>query len=419
MTDTGVKRVQRIRLGSIVIEAAGSAAAHPLRTLLSVLAMGVAVATTAVVVTGLQGFQQYARVTSARAFGSDTFLLAQVVPGQLSRRELSERLQRNPAIRRGDVRFLDRYAADGVLYAPVVQSRGDVVAGSRKLEGAGISGTSPELFLIRELGIDQGRFFGSAESANGAQVTVIGAEVADLLFPGQDPVGRMVRMGGRGFRVVGVQSRQGSGGGVTLDRYVWIPLLAYERVFGSPPSLQVFARATDPAETRRAEDRARMAMRSRRQLQPGKPDNFDLLSPEAARGFVLVLSERVGAAVGPISLMALLAAIVVVTNTSLVSVTQRTQEIGIRRAVGASRGRVVGEVLAESTLISLLGGAGGLLAAHGLLSVVGAVLELPVPLRAETIWASLGAAGLSGLAAGFYPARRASRIEVVNALRAE
>jgi putative ABC transport system permease protein len=381
--------------------------------------MAVAVATTAVVVSGLQGFRQYARISSTRAFGSDSYLLAQVIPGPWSRRELAERLQRNPVIRRSDVRFLERSTSAEVLYAPVIQSRGEVVAGSRKLEGVAINGTSPELFAIRDLGIREGRFFGEAEARNGAQVAVIGAEVADLVLPGQDPLGRLVRLGGRGFRVIGVQSRQGTGGGVSLDRYVWIPLKAFERTFGAPASLQVFARARDPERTERAEALTRTAMRSRRHLGPARPDNFDLLSPEAARGFVLQLSERIGAAVGPVSLLALLAAVVVVTNTSLVSVTQRTREIGVRRAVGATRRRVVMEVLAESTLISLVGGVLGLLLAEALLAVLSSVLDFAVELGQSTLVLGLLAAALAGLAAGFYPARRASRIEVVNALRLE
>ncbi len=403
----------------VAAEAAASAAGHPLRTVLSVVAMAVAVATTAVVVSGLEGFQQYAKASSARVFGSDSYLLVQVVPGQWSRRELAERLQRNPAVRRSDVRFLERYTAADVLYAPVVQTRGEVVAGSQKLEGVAINGTSPELFLIRDLGISEGRFFGEAEADNGSQVAVLGAEVADFVFPGQEPLGRLVRLGGRGFRVIGVQSRQGSGGGVSLDRYVWIPLKAYERTFGAPASLQVFARARDPRQTARAEALTRTAMRSRRHLGPGRPDNFDLLSPEAARGFVLQLSERIGAAVGPVSLLALLAAVVVVTNTSLVSVTQRTREIGIRRAVGATRGRVVAEVLAESTLISLAGGLAGLALAEALLSVLSSVLQFRLDLREPTLLLGLSAAAVAGLAAGFYPAQRAARIEVANALRTE
>jgi putative ABC transport system permease protein len=134
---------------------------------------------------------------------------------------------------------------------------------------------------------------------------------------------------------------------------------------------------------------------------------------------VLQLSERIGAAVGPVSLLALLAAVVVVTNTSLVSVTQRTREIGVRRAVGATRRRVVMEVLAESTLISLVGGVLGLLLAEALLAVLSSVLDFAVELGQSTLVLGLLAAALAGLAAGFYPARRASRIEVVNALRLE
>ena len=194
-------------------------------------------------------------------------------------------------------------------------------------------------------------------------------DIVDALFPGVDPLGRIVRVGGRGFEVVGTQERQGTSGGVSLDRYVWIPLQAFERVFGAPDSLQVFARDPTPERTSAAEDRVRVTMRARRQLAPGKADSFDILTPEAARGFVQGISERISAAAAPISIMALLAAIVVVTNTTLVSVTQRTREIGVRRALGATRRDITLEVLAESSLIALCGGAVGLAAAKVLLSL--------------------------------------------------
>ena len=135
------------------------------------------------------------------------------------------------------------------------------------------------------------------------------------------------------------------------------PIRAYERIYGIPQTLQVFAKAIDPDKFSAAEDRARTTMRARRQLRPGEKDKFDILSPEAARGFVLQIAERIGAAAGPISVMALLAAVVVVTNTTLVSVSERTREIGIRRAIGATRKRIILEVLTESILIALIGGA--------------------------------------------------------------
>ena len=145
-------------------------------------------------------------------------------------------------------------------------------------------------------------------------------------------------------------ARQGQAGGVSLDRYIYIPLGAFERAFGAPATLQVFARAPAGGQASTAESRAYASMRARRQLAPGDADTFDIITPEAARTFVLQLATRISAAAMPLSLMALLAAIVVVANTVLVSVTQRTREIGIRRAVGAPRAQILAEVLAESVL---------------------------------------------------------------------
>jgi putative ABC transport system permease protein len=148
-------------------------------------------------------------------------------------------------------------------------------------------------------------------------------------------------------------------------------------------------------------------------------DNFDLLSPEAARDFVLRLSERVGAAAAPISAMALLAAIVVITNTTLVSVTQKTREIGVRRALGASRADIMREVVAESTLVALAGGLAGALLTAGAVTVLAGALGIDIVVGASTVVWAIAAAAISGLVAGYYPAWRATRIDVIAAVRAE
>lgn len=406
-------------VGESLVQALVTARANPLRSGLAAVAVAAAVTTMVVVIAGLEGVRQYALTAGARSFGSDTFVIAQVVAGQLSRSEVAERLQRNQPIRRADVRFLDQVAGDTLLLAPTAQRAADVRAGSERFEAASVNGTSAALSQIRDIDIADGRFFVRDEEQRAAQVVVLGAEVAATLFPGSDPLGRTVRIGGRGFVVIGTVRPQGTSGGVTLDRYVYMPLQAFERTFGAPATLQVFARGREGHAVGTAEDVARTGMRARRQLRPGQPDAFDILTPEAARSFVLNLSERISAAAGPISAMALLAAVVVVANTVLVSVTQRTREIGVRRALGATRTEVQLEVLLEAALTGFVGGVAGLSVAWMLLGVLERATAAPLSVGTATgVW-SVVAACAAGVAAGWYPARKASRIDVINALRQE
>lgn len=401
-------------------QGASALAAYPMRSALGALAIAVAVATIVTVVTALEGVRLYAEATTARTFGSDTFVIAQVAaPSRVSRRELQEQLARNPPIRRADIRFLDRHADEVALYAPSAQTRAEVSSGSRRLEDAVVTGTTSALAGIRDLNLDRGRFFLPSEDVGGAAVAVIGADVADTLFPTSDPLTQTLRVRGRRFTVIGVQARLGSAGAGSLDKYTWIPLRAYERAFGAPRTLQVFAKAAPGQPTTAAEGRARTSLRAKRALRPGVPDTFDVLTPDAARSFVASLSQRIGAAAGPISMMALLAAIVVVTNTVLVSVTQRTREIGVRRALGARASRIVQEILAESLLLSIAGGLAGALVAWGFLATLEYALDLPLRVAPQTLGIAIAAAAGSGLLAAWYPATRAVALDVVSAIRAE
>jgi len=400
-------------------EAWATIRARPLRALLAALAMSAAVATTAIVQTALNGLARSAREASARAFGSDAFVIAKFASGNLSRRELALRIERNPNITRSDVRFLESVARDRLLYAATTQRSADVSAGGRTFENATLNGTQAALFEIRDVGIERGRPFTREEETSGSPVIVVGRGIVDMLFPAADALGATVRIGNRGYRIVGIQRAEGTAGGASLDRYVWMPIVAFERTFGTPASVQVFAKATDVRQTGAAEDHARTSMRARRHLGPGAPDTFDFITPDAARTFVSAIAERIGAAGPPISLMALLAAIVVVTNTTLVSVTQRTREIGIRRAIGAGRASILVETLAESGLIAVAGGAAGVIAAAGVLSTASRVVGVPLALEWPTALGSFVAAGLSGLLAGWYPARRATSLDIVTALRQE
>jgi putative ABC transport system permease protein len=409
----------RSLLAAGISEALATVRHRPLRALLAATAMAAAVATTAIVQTALDGLARAARDASARAFGSDAFVIAKVATGNVSRRELALRLDRNLDITRADVRFLETVANDRVMYAAIAARAADVVAGGRRFENAAIYGTQAALFDIRDVGLETGRPFTRAEEIGAVPVIVAGRGIVDALFPGSDPLGATVRIGNRAFRIVGIQARQGTAGGTSLDRYVWMPMAAFERTFGAVRTLQVFAKAPDGSRTQAAEDHARASMRARRRLAPGVPDTFDLITPEAARGFVAAITERLGAAGPPIALMALLGAIVVVANTTLVSVAQRTREIGIRRALGASRASILVETLAESSGIALAGGAAGVLIAASVVAGASSRVEMPLALEWPTLAASFAAAAAAGVVSGWYPARRAASLDVITALRQE
>jgi putative ABC transport system permease protein len=401
-------------------QAVGTLRAHPLRTSLGTLAILVAVATVASVITVLDGVKRFARESAERAFGSETFVVAQIAStGRVSRRELERKLQRNPVIRRADLKFLDKHASGLVIYAPSVLRNASVSAEGRTYDYAAVTGTTAELSRIRDLGIVAGRFFGKDEESRAAQVAVIGADIVDTVFPGRDPLGQTIRVAGRGFEVVGIQGRLGSSGGASLDRSVWIPLLAFERAFGPPATLQIFARPVRAGATTPAEDHARATLRARRGLGPGIEDTFDILLPEAARGFVQQISSRIGIAAVPIAVMALLAAVVVVTNTVLVSVSQRTREIGVRRALGARRRQLMFEVFAESGLVAIAGGSLALILVWLLTGVLSKLTGFGLTLAPSTAFWSLFSASVAGIVAGWYPARRAVRIDIIAALRNE
>jgi putative ABC transport system permease protein len=405
---------------SAVVQATATLCGRPVRTALGALATAVAVAGVVAVTAALDGVALFARQSSERAFGANTFLISQVAsPGRVSRRELQEQLRRNSPITRPELRHLGRWAGGLVAYAPTAQAAAEVAAGANVFENAAVTGTTAELSGLRDLAITRGRFFSSRESDEGAPVAVVGADIAEALFPGRDPLGAAVRLAMRRFTVIGVQDRLGTAGGASLDRYVWIPLVAFERAFGAPRSLQIFARATEGRPSFTGEDRARVSLRAKRGLGPATPDNFDILTPEAARTFVQQLSARIGVAALPIALAALLTAVVVVTNTVLVSVTERTREIGVRRAFGAAAAQVRREVVAEALITAVAGGVAGAGMTALVVAALGRATPVPVGVSATAFAGSLAISALAGLVAAWYPAWLATRTDVMTALRAE
>jgi putative ABC transport system permease protein len=269
--------------------------------------------------------------------------------------------------------------------------------------------------------VADGRFFTEAEDLDGREVAVLGPDITDIVFPHQDPVGQEFRLKGRPFRVVGVLQRRGSVMGESMDSHLFIPYETYLRIYGMERgrSMDVEVVARDPGSYQKAQDEVTAVLRRRRGLSPQDENDFEINTNESSNKTVNEFSSVVSAAGSGVCLLSLLVGGIGILNIMLVSVSERTQEIGIRKALGARRRRILAQFTIEAVMLSLVGGAIGIALGFGVSSLVHWAVALPtsVPLWAVAV-AVVMSTGV-GLVFGIYPAARASRLDPVEAMRAE
>ena len=280
---------------------------------------------------------------------------------------------------------------------------------------------SPEYFLIKDLGIARGRVFNEQEDALGSPVIVIGQEVADRYFPNLDPIGREIRIHRFPFTVIGVLEKQGTIGGLALDRQVIAPFHSEMlHITGARYNLYgVVVQAPNPAALSGLEEVVRELMRKRHRLGPAEQDNFVLESSESAltqwrtiKRF-LVLAGMFLPAIG------LVVGAIVIMNIMLVAVAERTREIGIRKSLGARRRDILAQFLVESATLSAVGALIGVGLGIVLAEVVSKVTPLPAAVAPWSIVLAVGIGGGVGIIAGAYPASRAARLDPILAMRSE
>ena len=409
-------------IGSALGLAVDSIRAHKLRSFLTLLGVIIGVASVIFVGSAIEGLSVYADQSTAKAFGSNTYLIGQIVTAH-SMKEYLAKMKRNKRFTMADDRYLVDVDADTSLFSPYRSKAVDVKRGGFISELTQVIGVSAEMAQIRDLVVVDGRFFNSQEEQTRMNVAVIGDETREHLFPdGGSPLGKTVQISGIDFSVIGLQEKLGSAFGQSQDNSIYVPVTAYNRIFGPPADgMDIFGAARpDSGITMQASlDQARVSLRTRYHQLPGEADKFDTLTPDAIRGFIDTLLAMVTAIVIPVTAVSLVVGGIVIMNIMLVSVTERTREIGIRKALGARRFDIMLQVIIESLLMASIGGAIGVAFGAVVTGLVGALFKLKLHITVPYVVLSVGVSSLVGVASGWYPAARAAKLDPINALRSE
>ena len=414
----------RFQARSATALAVDSIVSHKLRSFLTLLGIIIGVASVILVGSAIEGLGVYAEQSTAKAFGSNAYLVAQIVStGPLSRRQYIDLLKRNKEIGIQDDRYLQSVNGDNTLYSPYVQRPADLKRDSFVSEEATVIGASASLAEVRDLVVVDGRFFTDQEEQSRSAVAVIGDEARTNLFPdGSSPVGRSIKINGIDFLIVGVQERLGSAFGRSQDNQAYIPITSFMRMYGKPRGgLALFARSKTAGKPamQASIDVTRAALRNRNHQHPGEEDRFGILTPDAIRGFIDSLLAMVTAVVIPVTCISLVVGGIVIMNIMLVSVTERTREIGIRKSLGARRTDILLQVLIEAVLMASIGGALGVGVGAIATFILAKAFVLSLHITLPYVLLSIGVSSIVGIASGWYPASRAAKLDPITALRAE
>ena len=397
--------------------------AHTLRSFLTLLGVIIGVASVIMVGAAIEGLGVYAEQSTAKAFGSESFMVAQIAAqGRLSRRELFEKVKRNKPIRSADARFVESVNGANILYSPYRNHISDVKRENMLCEDTSIIGVSADMANIRDIGVVDGRFFTEQEDRSRAFVAIIGDTVRTTLFQGDaSPLNQIVRIEGIEFTVIGLQERLGSAFGRDQDKSIYIPVTAFNRMYGPGNGFALFGRPKPSSglSLEDALDETRVVLRTRFHARPGEPDNFDTLTPDAIRGFIDQLLGLVAAIVVPVTCISLVVGGIVIMNIMLVSVTERTREIGVRKALGARHADVMMQILIEAVVLASMGGAVGIALGALVTALLGRIFELSLHITAGYVLLAIGVSSIVGVVSGWYPASRAAKLDPVVALRAE
>ncbi len=391
--------------------------ANKLRTVLTLLGVVIGVASVIAVMTLINGANRYV-ATKVNSYGADVFTISQQPAIMNSYKEYLEyqkrkviTLEQFHAVQDGCKRCLQV----GALQA----TRGKVVHGRQSSTDTQIRGYTNLMAEMQNLNIVEGRDLTQADVEHAAHVAIIGSDIEENLLQNEDPLGKEIRVDGVPYTIVGLGEKQGKTLGQSQDNWVATPLTAYQKTYGTSKSITIYVKGGSGAALEAASDEARQIMRSIRHDRPGQGDTFTLETSDTLAGLFTKIADGFGAVALAMAVISLVVGGIVIMNIMLVSVTERTREIGVRKALGARGGDILLQFLMESATMALVGGMIGVICGIAVAEGVTIALGFPSSPALWSIFAGLFVSTSVGIFFGVYPARKAARLDPIVALRSE
>ena len=391
--------------------------AQKLRAFLTLIGIIIGVASVVVVGASISGFNSYIVSTVSKILGVNHFMIARFAhQGEWSEEDWDRAWKRNKTLRFDDYEWLLANCAGCAEVGANVSTNVNLKYGERELFGTQIVGATASMAQIEDKTIAAGRFLAPHEVDHAAMICVIGGDVQEQFFRGIDPVGKVLKIRNVPMTIVGVEEKRGPVFGNSIDNHVYIPLSTFGKLFGRDRDIQLHGNAASSEQLNGIIEEARTVMRNRHKLKGKDEDDFGVVNTDALNSQIDRFTGMIALVVTPVTLLSLVVGGIVVMNIMLVSVTERTFEIGLRKAIGARRRQILMQFLVESSLLTAVGGVLGLLLAALISWIIRITTPVPMTITPGYVVLALLVSGGIGMVAGIYPAMKASRLDPIVAL---